>query len=120
MGLGSSGEVLRLSRRLAHRVRLPHLRDNLADRLARPIAIVQRCEHALGFGMVLQEVEERQRHDALPQVAAHRLAERGLFARIVQDVVHDLEGHAQVLAVIVERLHLFFGRPAENGAGLRG
>ena len=57
----------------------------------------------------LEHVEQRQRDFALAQVVVRGLAGAGR-RREVEDVVLNLEGHAQRLAEAAHKLHPFAGR----------
>src|SRR5574341_1283790 len=57
---------------------------------------------------------------ALHQVAADGLAHLGLVAGEVQDVVYDLEGHPEVVAVVTEGGDPILGRPADDRTALAG
>ena len=55
------------------------------------------------FAAALQQEDDRQRHLAFAQIAADRLAERGLVGGVVEQVVHQLERDAQVESVVAQR-----------------
>ena len=61
----------------------------------------QQRDHLGPLGLVglLEHADQRQRRFLLEQIGAQRLADRGLVAQHVQQVVGDLEGDAQVEAV---------------------
>ena len=69
--------------------------------------------------VLLQQVDERQRHLAFAQVGADRLAERRRVAGEVEQVVDDLERDAEVEAVLAQRLLLLGRDRAEHAADLR-
>ena len=54
------------------------------------------------------------------QVAAYRLAD--LFGRAfkIQNIIHNLEGHAKFPAVLFKSVRLIDGRAAQDSAGLTG
>ena len=68
------------------------------------LAMMSRTICAPDLFVLLQQVDERQRHLALAQVAADRLAERRGVAGEVEQVVHELERDAEVEAVLAQRL----------------
>src|SRR5262245_27700822 len=53
---------------------------------------------------VALQMDERQRHFAFPQVAADGLAHRFGVARVIEQVVDELERDSQIEAVFPQRL----------------
>ena len=82
--------------------------DDVADDL-RPGTVVR----------VRLQVDQRQRHFPFAQVAGDRLAHRFGVAGEVEQVVDDLERHAEVEAVFLERLLLIAGHLGQHAADLR-
>ncbi len=64
----------------------------------------------------LQGVDQRQRYLSLPEIAAHRFSHGLRVAGVVQDIVDDLERHADARAVPRQSLRLFQGGPAQQRA----
>ena len=64
------------------------------------------------------QVDERQRDLAFAQVAADRLAHRPRVAGEVEEIVHELERHAEVEAVLAQRLLAFVRDLAQHPADL--
>ncbi len=69
---------------------------------------------------VLQGVYERQRHLAFLNVISHRLPQFLEVARVVQRVIDELKGDAEVMAVIPQSLHMSGGTGGEKPADLTG
>ena len=67
----------------------------------------------VGLARLPQRRDERQRDLALGQVGAHGLAGHLGIAQVVEEVVHDLEGHPEPLAELAER----HPRPGSGRAG---
>ena len=72
------------------------------------------------IGVSLDQHYRRQRQHSLQQVVAHGLADFAGVALDVQQVVDDLEGHAHVVPVPPQRLHVVLRRTAEDGPGFGG
>ncbi len=70
---------------------------------------------AFGGGDAGERQDERERELALAQVGEHRLAEALLRSHDVEDVVDDLEAHADVAPVLVERPAMALERRGEVG-----
>ena len=68
---------------------------------------------------MLQCINQRQRGLALGQIIAQVLAERGLVGLVIERIVDELEGGADVLAVARERLFDDRGGIAQHRADLR-
>src|SRR5579859_220624 len=64
----------------------------------------------------LQGMDDRHGHFPLAQVAGHRFAENLFGGGEVQNIIHDLEGHAQVASEVPDALFLFFGCARQNRA----
>ena len=70
------------------------------------------CPAALGKGadilivrMGLGIVDGGQGDEAIEQIGTDRFTQRSLLACEVQDIVHDLEGHANLVAELTHGLH---------------
>ena len=63
-----------------------------------------------------EQMDDRQRHLALAQISADGLAECIFFAREIEQVVDELERHADVQAVVPERVLLLRVRPRPQHA----
>ena len=72
----------------------------------------------LGLIGLLEHPDERQGRFLLVQIGAQRLADGGLVAQHVQQVVGDVEGHAQVEAVLGQGV--FQGRLGPGVMGASG
>ena len=67
----------------------------------------------VSFGIV----DGRERHQPVEQVRADRLSDGGLFAGEIEDIVHDLEGHAHFITKHFHRgTHLLFFRSDHTGS----
>src|SRR5262249_15515675 len=87
-----------------HRARRDHVADDLGS-----AAVV----------LVLLEVNERQRHLSFAQVAADWLADRLGVAGEVEQVVDDLERHAEIEAVLPPGRRALAGQLVQHAADLR-
>src|SRR5579859_3000261 len=67
-------------------------------------------------GTTLQGMDDRHGHLPLAQVAGYGLAENFFGGGEVQDIIHDLEGHAQAASEFPDALLLFFGCPRQDRA----
>src|SRR5690606_17449809 len=87
-------------------------------RLEIRIPLLAILAHAVPEGPLLgiaaaEGEEDLQRHLALAEIIADRLAKRLLLGRIVERVITELEGEAEIAAVAFERLRFRF-RPVGN------
>ena len=67
---------------------------------------------ALGGRAVFERMNDGHGRLAFAQVARHRLAKDAFGSGEVENVVNDLEGHAEVAAVLAEARFLVAGRTA--------
>jgi hypothetical protein len=77
-------------------------------------------EAALGLVAPAEGQHHGQGHLALAEIVAHGLAQLGLLGGIVQHVVDELEGDAEVEAVAVEGLLLHLRALGDDGADAAG
>ena len=95
---------------------LLHQPDRVLEVAVLDFAVAQRAlpEGALAVLAAAEAQDDGQGDLALAEIIAHRFAEPGAVARIIQRVVDQLEGDAEVAAVRPER-RLLLGRPLGNG-----
>ena len=98
-------------------VERPLERSRADDGLADQVDVGLRGTELVGQGgLTLDGIEQGQGVDTIPQVRAGRLAEVLLGGGQVEQVVGDLERHAEGGAEEAQRLRLVFGAPAEHGS----
>src|ERR1700731_3784827 len=64
----------------------------------------------------LERVDDRHGHFALTQIAGHGLPENAFRSCQIENVVDDLECHAEIASVLPKRVFLFRRCPAKNRA----
>ena len=65
-------------------------------------------------GAAFERVNHGHGRLALPQVAGHRLSQNVFRSRKIQNVVHDLKCHPQIVPVFSQSALLLRARAAEN------
>ena len=63
--------------------------------------------------------DQRKRHLAFTEVGAHRLAQGDSVPRKVEQVIDQLECHAQIEPVLLQRRFLISADPAKHATNLR-
>ena len=71
---------------------------------------------ALGGGATLERMNDGHGGFAFAQIAGHWLAQDAFGGGEVEDIVDNLEGHAEIASVLAEALFLGCGGAAENAA----
>src|SRR5712691_2917655 len=120
--LRALGEVDRAAVRVVDRRMFLETSEEIVPLLLGHAARRDDVAHDLPTGAaarVLLQVDERQRHLAFAQVAADRLPHRPGVAGEVEQVVDDLERHAEVDSVLAQRLRVLVRDRAEQAADLR-
>ena len=88
------------------------------------VACLGRKQHADALTdlrrLALQGINDRERHTPVTDVAAQRLSDERRAALVGQDVVDDLEGHAEVVAVAAQGVDGLFGAAGQQRADTRG
>ena len=81
---------------------LAEQREDVAPLIWRHCALLHDCANqTVGIlAAALQQENDRQRDFTFAQVAADRLSERRLVGRVVEQIVHELKGDAEVEAVV--------------------
>src|SRR3990170_2465919 len=106
---------------LLHRARLLDHPEGLADlRLVLPaLADDPRELRVINRRAVVEGVDRDEGHVSLLDVRPRGLPEAGAVSNHVEDVVHDLEGDAEVEPVLPDRVHELEARPREEAGDLR-
>ena len=73
-----------------------------------------------GIGLLLEEVEEGQGQGALQQIAAGWFAKGHFIAGEIEYIIHDLEGHAKVVAIVTQLLDHSFTKASKDGGPFGG
>ncbi|VBB42163.1 hypothetical protein TRIP_B200303 [uncultured Desulfatiglans sp.] len=100
-----------------------HLQNLLEIRLARKRSLRREAGpkgSPVRFFQIRKRVNQRQGNLPLPQVFDHRLAEYLLLCRVIQEVVHQLKGHAHMEAELRKRRFGRFSRTAQDRPALAG